>query len=85
MTRVEKARAILIAWMIAGSIAGCSLYQPYEYHDEREEMQGPGLFSGEDGVFTIYGKKKDPEEGKQAADKTDDVENNGREEKRKAP
>jgi hypothetical protein len=34
--------------------------KPFVYETNRELKPGPGLFSGEDGVFTIYGKSEDP-------------------------
>jgi hypothetical protein len=44
------------AALIAG-IAGCaSSPQPFDYHDDRDEKPGPGLFSGEEGGFVIYGE-----------------------------
>ena len=52
---------LLVVW-----IAACaSTPQRFEYHDDRDEKPGPGLFSGEEGGYIIYGKppaqKKDPE------------------------
>jgi hypothetical protein len=58
MKRLETPRIVLAAIMAAGLLTGCALYQPYEYSDERDQMQGPGLFSDENGVFTVYGKKE---------------------------
>jgi hypothetical protein len=45
-------------WMLLGLaccsiLIACSTYTPYEYQDERELLPGPGLFSGEDGQFTL--------------------------------
>jgi hypothetical protein len=54
---ILKGAAALAA---AAVVVSCSAYQPYDYHDERETMQGPGLFSGPDGVFRIYGPQ-DPQ------------------------
>ena len=34
--------------------------KPFVYETNRELKPGPGLFSGEDGVFTIYGKPESP-------------------------
>lgn len=37
-------------------VSGCAMTtQPFEYHDDRNEKPGPGLFSGEKGGFVIYG------------------------------
>ncbi len=51
----------------AALIAGCAASpKPFDYHDDRDEKLGPGLFSGEEGGYIIYGEppapKKDPEE-----------------------
>lgn len=50
---------------------GCTLTpQPLEYHNDRDEKPGPGLFSGEAGGFVIMGEssklknpKNDPKTG----------------------
>lgn len=54
MPAIVKCLVTMAATLV---VAACGAYKPYEYHDERETMQGPGLFSGEDGVFTVYGRK----------------------------
>ncbi|MEE4135407.1 MAG: hypothetical protein V2I32_04965 [Desulforhopalus sp.] len=42
---------IFVSWaMILSGCAG----QEYVYEDGRDRKEGPGLFSGEDGVFTVY-------------------------------
>jgi hypothetical protein len=55
--------AALWAMAAAAVLAGCASYEPYEYHDDRDEMQGPGLFSGKDGVFTIWGGANQKDSG----------------------
>ncbi len=57
---------LLTAAALIAALAGCaSLPQPFVYHDDRDEKPGPGLFSGDEGGFVIYGEppvqKKDPE------------------------
>lgn len=48
--------------------AGCAWKtQPYEYHDDRDEKPGPGLFSGEEGGFIIYGEGLEKKEPKKAS------------------
>lgn len=42
--------------------------KPFVYESDRELKPGPGLFSGEDGVFTIYGKSEDPKPSASAED-----------------
>jgi len=38
-------------------LSGCaSSPQPFVYHDDRDEKPGPGLFSGEQGGFVVYGE-----------------------------
>jgi hypothetical protein len=61
---------MLTAALIAG-LAGCARSpQPFDYRDDRDEKSGPGLFSGEEGGFVIYGEPpaqaEDP--GKKATD-----------------
>lgn len=41
--------------------------QPFEYHDGRDEKPGPGLFSGEEGGFIIYGESLEKKEPKKAS------------------
>jgi hypothetical protein len=49
-------------------IAGCAgSSQPFDYHDDRDEKPGPGLFSGEEGGFIIHGG---PADKAPAAEKT---------------
>lgn len=43
-------------------ITGCG-GQLYEYESGLETQNGPGVLSGEDGVFTIYGESKDKDAG----------------------
>jgi hypothetical protein len=43
-----------LVWIVTIGICACTLtITPFEYHDDREEKQGPGLFSGEEGGFVI--------------------------------
>ncbi len=45
---------------LAAGISACASARPFVYETDRELKPGPGLFSGEDGVFTIYGAPEDP-------------------------
>ncbi len=59
-------KRILAAAALAGALAACSNVEPMSYTPVSEIPPGPGLFSGEDGVFTIYDSsrsKDDEEEG----------------------
>ncbi len=40
--------------MVTALSACTSTPEPFEYYPATEVRQGPGLFSGEDGVFNIY-------------------------------
>ena len=60
-------RQWITALGIAALIAGCAASpQPFEYHDDRDEKPGPGLFSGDRGGVVIYGESQGSEEGKKA-------------------
>lgn len=45
-------RAAVLALSL-GLLAGCANSRPYEYHDNREQPLGPGLLSGDSGVFGV--------------------------------
>ena len=52
----------------AALIAGCATsLQPFDYHDDRDEKPGPGLFSGEEGGFVIHGGDVDNPPEKETA------------------
>jgi hypothetical protein len=38
-------------------MGGCSTGKEYTYEPSSETPPGPGIFSGKDGVFTIYGEE----------------------------
>ena len=57
-------RAILMIALVTGLAAlyGCAVTpEPFEYQPDNEFKKGPGLLSGEDGVFTIYQQPLKPE------------------------
>ncbi|HSO20731.1 MAG TPA: hypothetical protein VLT88_14810 [Desulfosarcina sp.] len=63
----RKWMAIWAAAVVMAGIAACaSPPLPFDYHDDRDEKPGPGLFSGEKGGFVIYG---DPAEEQQDVEK----------------
>jgi hypothetical protein len=40
----------------AALMVGCAAApQPFDYHDDRNEKPGPGLFSGDEGGYVITG------------------------------
>ncbi len=49
----------LFTWGCAG--------EEYNYVDDGDLKPGPGLFSGEDGVFTLYGKTA-PEQAEESTE-----------------
>jgi len=60
-------RQWIAALAIAALMAGCAASpQPFEYHDDRDEKPGPGLFSGDQGGFVIHRESPDQTEEKKA-------------------
>jgi hypothetical protein len=57
-------KLLLVAILMMG-LEGCSTGKEYTYEPSSETPPGPGIFSGKDGVFTIYGEES-----------TDDLEHN---------
>jgi len=47
-----SARLVLSLALLGAALAGCGA-APFEYHSQREIPKGPGLFSGEEGVFAF--------------------------------
>lgn len=53
----------------AALMAGCAASpQPFEYHDDRDEKPGPGLFSGDRGGVVIHGESSKQTEEKEATE-----------------
>ena len=44
-----------LAWALALALAACAGAKPFEYHPIDEIPEGPGLVTGEDGEWVIYG------------------------------
>lgn len=54
---------LLVAAMV--TVNGCAVTpEPLEYQPDNELKSGPGLLSGEDGVFTIYRKPNESDADK---------------------
>lgn len=49
-------KKILFIFFVVTVLAACAKSEPFEYHRIDEIPEGPGLFSGEDGEFTLYSK-----------------------------
>ena len=47
-----SARLVLSLALLGAALAGCGA-APFESHSQREIPKGPGLFSGEEGVFAF--------------------------------
>ncbi|MEE8248452.1 MAG: hypothetical protein V3S87_14460 [Alphaproteobacteria bacterium] len=47
--------AVALAWALALALAACAGAKPFEYHPLDEIPEGPGLVTGEDGEWVIYG------------------------------
>lgn len=66
---MNRIMALLLIIMLAAVLAvnGCAVTpEPFDYHQDNELKQGPGLFSGEDGAFTIYRKPMASEVAKES-------------------
>ena len=46
---------LLAMLAVSVALAGCAGYQPMEVAEIDEIPQGPGLFSGADGAFVLFG------------------------------
>jgi len=58
----SKVRPGIAAFILLIVLSGCAVSpEPFEYRADNELKPGPGLFSGEEGVFTIYRKPALPE------------------------
>jgi len=63
VARIRIAATASLAVALAVLLAGCGLHQDFDPPEPGGMKPGPGLFSGEDGVFTILGRdwKREPE------------------------
>ncbi len=50
-----RRRARLASVALALLLAACAAAKPFAYHPIHEIPEGPGLFTGEDGEWVIYG------------------------------
>jgi hypothetical protein len=56
-----KRLLVLVGVASALLVAGCATSpEPFEYQQNNELKPGPGIFTGEDGVYTIYGPPPKP-------------------------
>jgi hypothetical protein len=67
---------ILVRWMVPVGVAlwllaGCATPpEPFEYRSENEIKSGPGLITGEEGAFIIYGEPAKTKAGETPAEET---------------
>ncbi len=57
-----RCRACVMVVMVG--MAGCAASpEPFDYHDHKDEKPGPGLFSGDEGGYVIFGEpsKQNPD------------------------
>jgi hypothetical protein len=48
---------VLVGVVLALLVAGCATPpEPFEYQQNNELKPGPGILTGEEGAFTIYGE-----------------------------
>jgi hypothetical protein len=59
---ILKSMMLTAAIVAAIALGGCTTHpEPFDYEPDNELKKGPGLFSGEDGAFTIYRKPMESE------------------------
>jgi len=61
----------VLAGLVLWLLVGCATpRQPYDYQQSNELKPGPGIFTGEEGVYTIYGpppkEEKEPKPEQEA-------------------
>ncbi len=62
----ESLRNGLIVFLVTLGLAACGKATPYEYVPEPDQMKsGPGLFTGKEGGFVIFGSKPRAEPAEQ--------------------
>jgi len=49
--------SVVAVWLMAGC---ATPPEPFEYQQSNELKPGPGIFTGEEGVYTIYGAPPKP-------------------------
>ena len=64
-------RLLVLALCFAAMLGGCG-GKDYTYVDGRDLKEGPGLFTGKDGTFTLYSTDKTSPEEKAPAGKSTD-------------
>ncbi len=63
MKTVKRICSVMLILMVI-AFAGCAVSpEPFVYEPDHELKKGPGLFSGEEGAFTIYRKPAVENEG----------------------
>jgi hypothetical protein len=60
-----KLFAVISVFLASCLLAGC-VGEEYHYVDDADLKPGPGLLSGEDGVFRLYGKDLSEDKAEEA-------------------
>ena len=64
---MQGSRKWLLVLTAGATLAGCAAFEPMEVPQSGEIPEGPGLFSGDDGAFTIYRNAKSRDRDEQPA------------------
>ena len=66
MMRRPSSASMLLTVLLLAALSACGNVKPIDYTEPHDIQPGPGLLSGEDGEFLLYGERKsDPEKKKQ--------------------
>lgn len=65
MTQRPYSLPILLAAMFLIALSACGSVKPIDYTEPHDIQPGPGLLSGEDGEFLLYGERESDPEKKQ--------------------
>jgi hypothetical protein len=63
LSYLQQAGCLLVCLLLAGCGG-----EPYAYQPDNELKPGPGLFSGDDGEFTLIGSPRNQEESESEED-----------------
>ena len=58
MTRRLYSSPILLAAALLVALSACGNVKPIDYTEPHDIQPGPGLFSGKDGDFVLFGERK---------------------------
>ena len=64
MTQRPYSSPVLLAAMSLVALSACGNVKPIDYTEPHDIQPGPGLLSGEDGEFLLYGERESDSEKK---------------------